>query len=114
MTRCYFDLSTHTGAPNGVNHAEFFNESKPPVYYFLAKDYGHVDMLEAEGIMAKILQFTLKSGKGSKESMIKAVGGIVVAFLKAYLEGQVDDLNAIVKFPGLAPITLDPVISVKD
>ncbi|MCD9641431.1 hypothetical protein HAX54_027609 [Datura stramonium] len=32
-------------APNGVNHSEFFNESKPPCYYFLAKDYGHTDML---------------------------------------------------------------------
>lgn len=113
MTRCYFELSTHTGAPNGVNHAEFFNESKPPVYYFLAKDYGHVDMLDPEGILAHA-HHAIKSGKGSKESMIKAVGGIVVAFLKAYLEGQFDDLNAIVKFPGLAPITLDPVISVKD
>ncbi|KAL3359154.1 hypothetical protein AABB24_015959 [Solanum stoloniferum] len=103
-----------SGAPNGVNHAEFFNESKPPCYYFLAKDYGHADMLEAEGIMAILIRILMKSGKGSKDSMIRAVGGIVVAFLKAYLEGQIDDLNDIVKSPNLAPITLDPVISIKD
>ncbi|TMW86210.1 hypothetical protein EJD97_021773 [Solanum chilense] len=103
-----------SGAPNGVNHAEFFNESKPPCYYFLAKDYGHADMLQADGIMAILIRIMMKSGKGSKESMRRAVGGIVVAFLKAYLEGQIDDLNEIVKSPNLAPITLDPVISIKD
>ncbi|KAL3620410.1 hypothetical protein CASFOL_035322 [Castilleja foliolosa] len=32
-------------APDGVNHSEFYNESKPPACYFLAKDYGHCDML---------------------------------------------------------------------
>ncbi|KAJ8547555.1 hypothetical protein K7X08_011141 [Anisodus acutangulus] len=101
-----------SGAPNGVNHAEFFNESKPPCYYFLAKDYGHTDILD--DIMADLMSIILKSGKGSKDSLRRAAGGIVVAFLKAYLEGQVDDLNAIVKSPNLAPITLDPVISVKD
>ncbi|XP_059274541.1 chlorophyllase-1-like [Lycium ferocissimum] len=100
------------GAPNGVNHAEFFNESKPPCYYFLAKDYGHTDILDDK--IADLISIVLKSGKGSKDSLRRAVGGIVVAFLKAYLEGQVDDLNAIVESPTLAPITLDPVISVKD
>ncbi|KAL3328508.1 hypothetical protein AABB24_035908, partial [Solanum stoloniferum] len=103
-----------SAAPNGVNHAEFFNESKPPCYYFMAKDYGHTDMLEAEGIMATLIRIIIKSGKGSKDSMRRAVGGIVVAFLKAYLEDQIDDLNDIVKSPNLAPITLDPVISLKD
>ncbi|KAM3373723.1 chlorophyllase type 0-like [Capsicum galapagoense] len=74
--------------PNGVNHSEFFNESKPPCYYLVSK-----------------------SGKGSKELLRKAVGGIVVAFLEAKLGGQVDFLNDIVKTPSLAPITLDPVIA---
>ncbi|KAL0418520.1 UNVERIFIED_CONTAM: Chlorophyllase-2, chloroplastic [Sesamum radiatum] len=61
-------------APDGVNHVEFFKESKPPASYFLAKDYGHCDMLdECE-----------------------------------------DDLNAIVNHPATAPITLDPVIYVKE
>ncbi|KAK6780569.1 hypothetical protein RDI58_022753 [Solanum bulbocastanum] len=72
------------------------------------------DILEAEGIMATLIRIMMKSGKGSKDSMRRAVGGIVVAFLKAYLEGQIDDLNDIVKSPNLAPITLDPVISLMD
>lgn len=110
----FFYFDPNTGAPNGVNHAEFFNESKPPCYYFLAKDYGHADMLQADGIMAILIRIMMKSGKGSKKSMRRAVGGIVVAFLKAYLEGQIDDLNEIVKSPNLAPIILDPVISIKD
>ncbi|XP_069144957.1 chlorophyllase-1 isoform X4 [Solanum lycopersicum] len=72
------------------------------------------DMLQADGIMAILIRIMMKSGKGSKKSMRRAVGGIVVAFLKAYLEGQIDDLNEIVKSPNLAPIILDPVISIKD
>lgn len=80
----------------------------------MAKDYGHADMLEADGIMATLIKIVMKSGKGSKDSMRRAVGGIVVAFLKAYLEGQIDDLNDIVKSPNIAPITLDPVISIKN
>ncbi|PHT46586.1 hypothetical protein CQW23_15744 [Capsicum baccatum] len=95
--------------PNGVNHSEFFNESKPPCYYFLAKDYGHCDILDDE--IAYIASLVSKSGKGSKELLRKAVGGIVVAFLEAKLGGQVDFLNDIVKTPSLAPITLDPVIA---
>lgn len=80
----------------------------------MAKDYGHADMLEAEGIMAALIWLLMKTGIGSKDSMRRAVGGIVVAFLKVYLEGQIDDLNDIVKSPNIAPITLDPVISLKD
>ncbi|XP_009777296.1 chlorophyllase-1-like isoform X2 [Nicotiana tabacum] len=98
-------------APNGVNHSEFFNECKPPCYYFLAKDYGHTDILDDK--IAAIASLVAKSGKGSKDLMRKAVGGIVVAFLEAKLGGKVDNLNAIVQEPSLAPITLDPVISVK-
>ncbi|KAJ8559323.1 hypothetical protein K7X08_003381 [Anisodus acutangulus] len=96
-------------APNSVNHSEFFNESKPPCYYFLAKDYGHTDILDDK--IAAIASLISKSGKGSKDLMRKVVGGIVVAFLEAKLGGQVDFLNDIVKTPSLAPITLDPVIS---
>ncbi|XP_070005802.1 chlorophyllase-1-like [Nicotiana sylvestris] len=98
-------------APNGVNHSEFFNESKPPCCYFLAKNYGHTDMLDDR--IAAIASWISKSGKGPKDLMRKAVGGIVVAFLEAKLGEKVDNLNAIVQEPSLAPIILDPVISVK-
>ncbi|KZV50452.1 chlorophyllase-1 [Dorcoceras hygrometricum] len=95
-------------APNGINHAEFFNESKPPAYYFLAKDYGHCDILDDSKVaLASLL---CKSGKGSKELMRNGVGGIIVAFLKAYLAGENDNLQSIVDAPSAAPITLGPVI----
>ncbi|KAK4351454.1 hypothetical protein RND71_030767 [Anisodus tanguticus] len=101
------------GAPNGVNHAEFFNESKPPCYYFMAKDYGHTDMLDDR--MAALMCMIMKSGKGSKDTLRRTIGGIFVAFLKAYLEGQADDLINIVESPNIrAPITLDPVISIEE
>ncbi|KAK4376264.1 hypothetical protein RND71_006941 [Anisodus tanguticus] len=65
----------------------------------------------ADDKIAAIASLISKSGKGSKDLMRKVVGGIVVAFLEAKLGGQVDFLNDIVKTPSLAPITLDPVIS---
>ncbi|KAL0370373.1 UNVERIFIED_CONTAM: Chlorophyllase-2, chloroplastic [Sesamum angustifolium] len=99
-------------APDGVNHVEFFNESKPPASYFLAKDYGHCDMLDEW--YANIISYICKSGTGPRDLMRKSVGGIVVAVLKSYLGGSEDDLNAIVDHPATAPITLDPVIYVKE
>ncbi|KAK4441476.1 Chlorophyllase-1 [Sesamum alatum] len=99
-------------APDGVNHSEFFNESKPPACYFLAKDYGHCDMLDER--YAYMMSYMVKSGKGPRDLMRKCVGGIVVAALKSYLGGSDDDLNAIVDDPTIAPITLDPVIYVKE
>ncbi|EYU43828.1 hypothetical protein MIMGU_mgv1a009904mg [Erythranthe guttata] len=98
-------------APNGVNHSEFFNESKPPVCYFLAKDYGHCDMLD--DWIAKLASFVCKSGGGDRDLMRRGVGGIVVAFLRCYLGGD-GDLNGIVGDPSVAPITFDPVIYVKE
>ncbi|PHU16457.1 hypothetical protein BC332_17662 [Capsicum chinense] len=65
----------------------------------------------ADDEIAYIASLVSKSGKGSKELLRKAVGGIVVTFLEAKLGGQVDFLNDIVKTPSLAPITLDPVIA---
>lgn len=100
-------------APNGTNHAEFFNESKPPIYYFLAKDYGHADMLD-DGIVYTFAKLFCKCGKGPKELMISGCGGIIVAFLKAKLNGKIEDLNTIGEDPGVAPIKLDPVIFVPD
>ncbi|KAF3652413.1 putative G-type lectin S-receptor-like serine/threonine-protein kinase-like [Capsicum annuum] len=103
------------GAPNGVNHSEFFNESKPPCYYFLAKDYGHADILDDINRMTTLMGIMMKSGKGSKDTLRRTIGGLFVAFLKAYLEGQEDDLINIVESPDIrAPIKLDPVISIEE
>ncbi|WOG87365.1 hypothetical protein DCAR_0206589 [Daucus carota subsp. sativus] len=100
-------------APCGVNHAEFFNESKPPIYYFLAKDYGHGDMLD-DGIEYWFTKLLTKHGQGSKELMIKACGGIIVAFLNAKLKDEEEDLRIIGEEPSVAPIKLDPVLYVEN
>lgn len=98
-------------APDGLNHKEFFNECKPPCAHFVAKDYGHMDMLDDNppGAYGELLSCMCKNGTGSRDPMRRSVGGIVVAFLRAYLEGDDKDLTTIVSFPFLAPVTLDDV-----
>lgn len=98
-------------APDEYNHSEFFNESKPPCCYFLAKDYGHCDVLDDERL--GLASLVCRSGKGCKEKMRRGIGGVVVSFLDAYLKGECQALEGIVAEPGLAPITLNPVIYVK-
>ncbi|KAL2540893.1 Chlorophyllase-1 [Abeliophyllum distichum] len=98
-------------SPNGINHAEFFSESKPPCCYFLAKEYGHCDMLDESKF--NLASWVSTSGEGSKEGMRRGVGGIVVAFLNAYLGDESGDLKAILEKPSTAPILLDPVIFVE-
>lgn len=97
-------------APDGYNHSEFFNESRPPCAYFLARDYGHCDVLNDSKV--GLASLVCRSGKGCKEKMRRGVGGLVVAFLKAHLGGVDDDshLQTIVDAPAIAPINLDPVI----
>ena len=83
-------------APKGVNHEDFFNECRKPACYFVAKDYGHLDMLddETKGVRGKATYCLCKNGK-SREPMRKFVGGVVVAFIKAYLGGDSNELMAI-------------------
>ncbi|XP_009597039.1 chlorophyllase-2 [Nicotiana tomentosiformis] len=83
-------------APNGVNHRDFYSECCKPACYFVAKDYGHNDMLddETKGIRGKATYCLCKKGK-SREPMRRFVGGFLVAFLEAYLEGKSSELMAI-------------------
>ncbi|XP_026450657.1 chlorophyllase-2, chloroplastic-like [Papaver somniferum] len=83
-------------APKGVNHEDFYNECQAPACYLVVKDYGHTDMLddETKGIRGKLSYCTCKNGK-TREPMRQLVGGIMVAFMKAYLEDDPSYLNAI-------------------
>ncbi|XP_023900495.2 chlorophyllase-2 [Quercus suber] len=83
-------------APKGVNHEDFFNECQEPACHFVAKDYGHLDLLDddTEGLRGKTTYCLCKNGK-SREPMRRFVGGIVVAFMNAYLLGDDKDLLAI-------------------
>ncbi|KAG1361310.1 chlorophyllase-1 [Cocos nucifera] len=94
-------------APDGVNHKEFYNECKPPCYHFVVTNYGHLDMLDDAA--PKITKCVCKNGTNCREIMRKTTGGIMTAFLKAYLLGLEGDLKAIVDDPHIAPTKLDPV-----
>ncbi|WVZ14836.1 hypothetical protein V8G54_012402 [Vigna mungo] len=96
-------------APEGKNHVDFFNESKPPCANFVAADYGHMDMLDDEtpGTFDTVLSKCLcKNGEGPRMFMRMTVGGLVVAFLRAHLDKQIEDFKAIIKTPSLAPARL--------
>ncbi|GAB4851039.1 hypothetical protein Ancab_030337 [Ancistrocladus abbreviatus] len=83
-------------APKGVNHLDFYNACRGPVWYFVVKDYGHMDMLDDEtpGLRGLTSYAICKNGN-SREPMRRFVGGALVAFLKAYLEGDESNLIAI-------------------
>lgn len=100
-------------APDGVNHMEFFYECKPPCAHFVTKDYGHMDMLDDEtpGVMGNLMKCMCKNGNGPKDFMRRTIGGLVVAFLRAQLNDQWKDFNAILEDPNLPPAKLDdPVV----
>ncbi|KAM1278872.1 hypothetical protein ACFX13_031824 [Malus domestica] len=98
-------------AQYGANHKEFFYECKPPCAHFVVKDYGHMDMLDddPQGMVGAVSGCMCKNGTGPRELMRKTVGGIVVAFLNAYLNGDDKDLVAIVGDPDSSPAKLEPV-----
>lgn len=95
-------------APSGVNHEDFYNECREPACYFVVKDYGHVDMLDddTKGIRGKSSYCLCKNGK-SRGPMRKFTGGIVVAFMKAYTEGDFSSLMAIKDGHETAPVELE-------
>ncbi|GAV57561.1 Chlorophyllase domain-containing protein [Cephalotus follicularis] len=97
-------------APKGVNHEDFFKECRMPACHFVVKDYGHLDMLDddTKGIRGKATYCLCQNGK-SREPMRSFVGGIVVAFMRAYLEGDGGDLMAIKDGHETAPVELQSV-----
>lgn len=97
-------------APKGVNHRDFYNECRRTAFHFVAKNYGHLDMLddETKGIRGKTSYCLCKNGK-AREPMRRFVGGIMVAFGRAYLGGNSSDLMAIVDGPEIAPVDLEEV-----
>ncbi|TKY44743.1 Chlorophyllase-1 protein [Spatholobus suberectus] len=102
-------------APDGVNHKEFFHECKPPCAHFVATDYGHMDMLDDEtpGVIGTILSKCIcKNGTSPRDLMRSTVGGLVVAFLRALLNDQRTDFDAVLADPNLAPAKLGDVVYV--
>ncbi|TVU10608.1 hypothetical protein EJB05_44151 [Eragrostis curvula] len=94
-------------APKDVNHRELYRECKPPCYYVVARDYGHLDMLDDDA--PELVTCLCKEGTECKDVMRRTVAGVMVSFLKAALGEEDGDLKVVLKSPGLAPTTLDPV-----
>ncbi|KAK6929913.1 RNA polymerase subunit Rpb4/RPC9 [Dillenia turbinata] len=93
-----FDLDTAAmfiGLGLGVNHHDVSRKCCKPACYFVAKDYGHVDMLddETKSIRGRSTYCLCKNGN-PREPMMRFVGGTVVAFMKAYLSNDHSDLLA--------------------
>ncbi|XP_073010442.1 chlorophyllase-2 [Typha latifolia] len=97
-------------APKGVSHQQFFDECCSPSCHFVAKDYGHTDMLDddTKGIRGKATYCACKNGKARKP-MREFVGGIMVAFMEAYLEGDSQYLVAVKDDPEIAPVELSTI-----
>ncbi|XP_027117367.1 uncharacterized protein [Coffea arabica] len=97
-------------APKGVNHKDFYNECQKPACYFVARDYGHLDMLDDDtsGLRGKATYCLCKNGE-SRDPMRRFVGGIMVAFMRNYLEGNSRDLQAIRDGHLTAPVELQNV-----
>ncbi|PIA31647.1 hypothetical protein AQUCO_04900150v1 [Aquilegia coerulea] len=97
-------------APKGVNHENFYSECCSPACYFVVKDYGHMDMLDDDtgGVRGKATYCTCSNGK-AREPMRTFVGGIMVAFMKAYMENDSRDLMAIKERQGMPLIELQSV-----
>ncbi|CAD6265074.1 unnamed protein product [Miscanthus lutarioriparius] len=98
-------------APAGVNHAEFYDECAPPRYHVVVRDYGHLDMLDDDGVPYVIKNCMCKRNtEDTKDLARRAIGGAMVAFLRAKLEDHDEDLRAVLEnSPGLSPAVLDPV-----
>ncbi|KAI0516342.1 hypothetical protein KFK09_009014 [Dendrobium nobile] len=80
-------------APEGVSHQEFYDECRAPACHLVAKDYGHMDTLDddTKGIVGKASYCLCAKGK-TREPMRNFVGGVMVAFMRAYLNGDMEDL----------------------
>ncbi|PSS06362.1 Chlorophyllase-2 like [Actinidia chinensis var. chinensis] len=98
-------------APDGRNHEAFFTECKPPCWYFYARNYGHMDMIDYG--KETLTGCLCVSGTGPRGPFRKCLAGIFVAVLRAYLEGQTEYLQAIADQPSIAPTRLDPVIYIE-
>ncbi|OIW21200.1 hypothetical protein TanjilG_30801 [Lupinus angustifolius] len=100
-------------APKGVSHEEFYSECNKPAWHFVAKDYGHFDILDdvTKGILGKSTCCLCKNGN-SRKPMRSFAGGVIVAFLKGYLKGDNSDLLAIRDKRLVAPVDLQIEYSV--
>ncbi|XP_057842284.2 chlorophyllase-2 [Cryptomeria japonica] len=95
-------------APAGMNHVEFFRECCTPAYHFVAVEYGHMDFLDDKtgGVRGTTSYCMCKNGT-EREPMRRFGGGIIVAFLNAWLKKEAEVLDELLANPSLIPIKVD-------
>lgn len=96
-------------APDHVNHAEFYDECKPPRYHLVVKDYGHLDMVD-DHVLMFFHNLACQANSDDTNGLVRrTMGGAMVAFMRATMDHKDEDLNAILADKQLAPATLEPV-----
>ncbi|KAH9619236.1 hypothetical protein KSS87_022853 [Heliosperma pusillum] len=97
-------------APKGVNHENFYDECQNPAWYFVVENQGHLDMLddETKGVRGKSTHCLCKNGR-CREPMRRFVGGVIVAFLNAYLQGCDTQLLLIKDGDDTSPVSFSKV-----
>uniref|UniRef100_A0A0D9XJS7 Uncharacterized protein n=1 Tax=Leersia perrieri TaxID=77586 RepID=A0A0D9XJS7_9ORYZ len=100
-------------APPGVSHDDFYGElsSSPARCHFVARDYGHTDMMDdvTPGVKGIATRAVCLSGAGGRRPMRRFVGGAMVAFVKRWVEGSPELLEGIRRRPEMAPVVLSVV-----
>lgn len=99
-----WDLLIPPCAPEGVSHREFFSECSSPSYHFVASEFGHMDFLNDD---AGPLTCFCKNGV-AREPMRRFSGGIMVAFLDAFLRNDSEAFNHLFLHPEDAPVIIEP------
>ncbi|KAM0915209.1 hypothetical protein ACQ4PT_010982 [Festuca glaucescens] len=97
-------------APLGVSHAAFYNKCAAPACHLVARDYGHIDMMDdvTSGAKGLATHAVCKSGE-ARAPMRRFIGGAMVAFLKKWVEGRPEWLDGIRERPEVAPVVLSAV-----
>ncbi|XP_019165169.1 PREDICTED: chlorophyllase-2, chloroplastic-like [Ipomoea nil] len=100
-------------APKGSNYAAFYSKCRAPACCLVAKDYGHTDMLDDDtrGSLRGMLTYCMCKNGPARAPMRAFVGGAVVAFLRGFLESDMNPLMGIIDQTETAPVELQPVDS---
>ncbi|TVT99183.1 hypothetical protein EJB05_55452, partial [Eragrostis curvula] len=94
-------------APLGVSHAAFFDECAGAACHLVARDYGHLDMMDDDtpGVRGMLTRAVCRSG-GARAPMRRFVGGATVSFLRKWVGGDGAALEGIRARPETAPVVL--------
>lgn len=95
-------------APKGRNQREFWTECCGPLFQLVAKEYGHMDVLDDDtpGIIGALSSCMCKKGPSRAPARCFA-GGCVVAFLAWFLRDDKRPLTFIMSNPSACPVEVE-------